>query len=77
MKNKLPRHLSKWRATRLRCDCMGYWFPHRKGGGACEHSPRRKYYEMLRAGCTPAEAMLEGLTAGQIEAMFPLRVCPD
>lgn len=20
------------------CQCAGYWFPHRKGGGACEHA---------------------------------------
>lgn len=66
------RSAAKWRNTRLRCDCMGYHFPHRKTGGACVHSPRRTYYEMLRAGMSQAEAMCEGLTAGQIEAMFPL-----
>lgn len=34
---------------RLVCDCGGYHFPHRKGGGACEHSPRVEYYLALRA----------------------------
>jgi hypothetical protein len=23
---------------RIVCNCGGYWFPHRKGGGACDHS---------------------------------------
>lgn len=65
------RSLSRWRNTRLRCDCMGYWFPHRKGGGACEHSRNRTYHEMLRAGMTQAEAMAE-LSAADLERMFPL-----
>jgi hypothetical protein len=38
---------------------MGYWFPHRRGGGACEHSPRRNFYEALRAGLPESEAMGE------------------
>lgn len=50
------RSLSSWRATRERCDCSGYWFPHRRGGGACEHSPRREYYLALRARMTKADA---------------------
>lgn len=36
---------------------MGYWFPHRKGGGACEHSPRVDYYAALRQGVSEAEAL--------------------
>lgn len=33
----------QWRNTRLRCDCQGYWFPHRKSGGACIHGARSDY----------------------------------
>lgn len=36
---------------------MGYWFPHRKGGGACEHSPRVDYYLALRADVPEGEAL--------------------
>lgn len=53
------------------CWCGGYWFPHRKGGGACEHSPRADYYLALRYGATMAEAMLE-LSINQLERMFPI-----
>lgn len=30
------------------CECGGYWFPHRKGGGACEHSIRRDIHLAIR-----------------------------
>lgn len=43
---------------RLVCGCMGYHFPHRKGGGACDHSPRVEYYIALRAGEPEALALL-------------------
>lgn len=62
-----------WSGTRYRCNCWGYWFPHRKGGGACEHSPRRDFYLARRAGATVEEAMQE-LSVDQLERMFPLRV---
>lgn len=33
--------LSWWlRHKRERCDCGGYWFPHRRGGGRCYSNPR-------------------------------------
>jgi len=32
------------------CWCSGYWFPHRKGGGACEHSKTRDIHLALRHG---------------------------
>jgi hypothetical protein len=60
-----------WTATRDKCGCGGYAFPHRKGSGACEHSPRHEYYLALRQGATKAEAM-ELLSVDQIERMFPL-----
>lgn len=59
------------KATRERCDCGGYWFPHRKGGGACEHSPYKDYHHALRAGATVAEAQ-QTLSAGALEKKFPL-----
>ena len=70
---QIPRHLAKWRNTRLRCDCGGYWFPHRRGGGACDKaSPgKRDYYRMLRAGVPASEAMAE-LSAADLERLYPL-----
>lgn len=32
------------------CLCGGYHFPHRRGGGACEHSPTRDFHLAIRAG---------------------------
>jgi hypothetical protein len=62
------RRLSRWRNTRLRCDCGGYWFPHRRTGGACHHGPRSEYYLALRAGWpkNEAEALL---SADQLEGL--------
>lgn len=60
-----------WANTVLRCTCTGYHFPHRRGGGACEHSPRADYYRAKRAGLSESEAR-ELLSAAQLESMFPL-----
>lgn len=65
------RHLATWRNTRLRCDCMGYHFPHRRGGGACDSSPRRDYYHALRCGMDKGEA-LAMLSADQLERWAPV-----
>lgn len=73
---QVARHLSKWRNTRLRCDCMGYWFPHRRGGGNCEHSARPDFYMVLRGGGSLAEAQ-QMLTADQLDQMFPLPPQPE
>lgn len=35
---------------RLVCTCGGYWFPHRKGGGACDYSKTRDMHIALRYG---------------------------
>lgn len=67
----INRRTSRRRNTRLRCDCGGYWFPHRKGGGACDHGERRAFYIALRNGATLREAMTE-LTPDQLNDMFPL-----
>ncbi len=69
---KPSRPLSYWlRHQRQKCGCGGYWFPHRKGGGACEHSPTRDYHQALRAGLPQNEAM-QLLTADQLDRLFPL-----
>jgi len=52
-KGRSPR----WRRNRLRkCLCAGYWFPHRKGGGACLHGARAEYHAALRNGASRQEA---------------------
>jgi hypothetical protein len=33
---------------RLVCWCTGYWFQHRHGGGACEHSKTRDLHMAIR-----------------------------
>lgn len=43
------------------CWCTGYWFPHRRGGGACEHSPTRDIHLALRL--KDDELILEALIA--------------
>lgn len=63
-----------WRATRLKCECGGYHFPHRKGGGACIHSPRSAYYTALRNGASDSEAQAE-LWCDKLELMIPEPAC--
>ncbi len=60
-----------WSGTEQRCNCSGYWFPHRKGGGACDHSPRSDFFRARRAGASVEEIMLL-LSVDQMEQMFPL-----
>ena len=67
----ITRSLARWRNTRLRCDCGGYGFPHRRQGGACDHSPRRNFYLALRHGAPLHEAQAE-LSAADLERMFPI-----
>lgn len=55
------------------CLCEGYHFPHRKGGGACTHSPYVEYYKARRAGYGHRKAMTF-LTAGQLEQWIPDRL---
>lgn len=63
----------RWkRNQQSKCSCSGYWFPHRKGGGSCETSPRADYYHALRGGLSKPEAM-EMLSVAQLEKMFPLQ----
>lgn len=53
------------------CWCGGYWFPHRKGGGACHHGTRSDYYLALRAGVPESEAM-QLLSAADLRRLYPL-----
>jgi hypothetical protein len=64
----MNRRHTLWRNTRRKCTCGGYWFPHRKGGGACEHGLRRDYYVGLRHGLTKEEAM-QLLSAAALETL--------
>lgn len=59
------------RNRRLKCVCGGYWFPHRKGSGACDHSSRRDFYLAKRAGLSLKECQ-ELLSAADLERMYPL-----
>jgi hypothetical protein len=40
--------MKKWQRPKP-CWCSGYWFPHRKGGGACDHNPNEIKIIKLRA----------------------------
>lgn len=41
----------RWkRNQRLKCECGGYHFPHRKGGGACYSSKTRDIHVAIRGG---------------------------
>lgn len=45
----------RWaRNYRCKCHCGGYWFPHRKGSGACDHSKTRDYHRAARANASDA-----------------------
>lgn len=64
----VTRATATHRATRERCDCGGYWFPHRCTGGASYHGPRSDYFLALRAGMQSNEAE-QMLSAAQLERM--------
>jgi hypothetical protein len=66
-----PRATAKHRNTRLACRCMGYHFPHRRRGGACEHNTAADYWHALRSGLPKDEAM-QLLSAADLDRMFPL-----
>lgn len=72
MTGKPPRSAAYWRKHQeQKCQCGGYHFPHRKGGGACHHGTRADYYAAVRAGLPTAEC-LALLSAADLERMFPL-----
>jgi len=47
------------------CHCGGYWFPHRKGGGACDHSKTQLFHLALRRGEDELDAFIEQAFFGQ------------
>lgn len=51
------------------CDCGGYHFPHRWGGGACYHSSRAAFYW---ARSLPLKERMELLSAADLDRLFPL-----
>ena len=56
---------------RLVCWCTGYWFPHRRGGGACYHGTRSDYYLAKRQGVTESDAQAL-LWAHVLERLIPV-----
>lgn len=69
---KKLRPLSYWlRHAREKCDCGGYHFPHRRGGGACVFSSRRDFYAAVRDGVPLAEAQ-QHLSAADLRRMWPI-----
>lgn len=70
------RPMAYWTRHRVqKCMCGGYWFPHRRGSGACDFSPYRDYHLALRQGVPLAEAMLL-LTPDQLDVQHPLMKPP-
>ena len=48
--------MARWvRNQQLKCDCGGYWFPHRRGGGSCRYSPSAEYWFRIQRGEDPEE----------------------
>lgn len=52
------------------CDCGGYHFPHRRGGGACYYSSRADFYH---ARSLPLKERMEFLSAADLDRLFPLQ----
>lgn len=71
-RSKPKRSAAYWRRHReQKCLCSGYWFPHRKTGGACEHSTTASYHLARCAGLTHEEA-LETLSVAGLRKLLPL-----
>lgn len=66
----------RWRRNqRLKCVCIGYHFPHRRGGGACDHSRTRELHVAIRGG--NAEEILEAHLGLALEGHGQVvRKCP-
>jgi len=54
--------LKKWQRPKP-CTCGGYWFPHRTGGGACEHNGTQGIAHLARRhgwdALTTLDAMID------------------
>lgn len=63
------------RNRRLKCDCGGYHFPHRRGGGLCYHSKTRGIHLAKRFGSADdvAEAVIDLALS---KPGVPTTVCP-
>lgn len=71
-KTKPKRPLSYWRRHReQKCWCSGYWFPHRRGGGACVHCSRADFYAARRSGLSLSQAQ-ELLSVADLRKLFPV-----
>lgn len=69
---KPPRTARYWKKHQeQKCQCGGYHFPHRKGGGACVHSTRADYYAALRAGL-PLDECMALLSAADLARLYPI-----
>ena len=70
---KPKRTQAYWAKHKLeKCECGGYWFPHRKGGGACEHSSKKDFYAAMRAGLPLSECQTL-LSVQDLEILFPIK----
>ena len=69
----------RWRRNqRLKCGCGGYWFPHRKGGGACESSKTRNIHLAVRTKDPEliAQAKFEHAIANGVHVLNPTEGAP-
>ena len=58
----------------MKCLCMGYHFPHRRAGGACDHSKTREFHLAVRQG--PAALIDYHLEAAFKAAPSTSQECP-
>lgn len=52
--------VNKWQRP-VPCWCGGYWFPHRKGSGACEHNGVQGVRMLLERQGLDKEQVLEAM----------------
>lgn len=65
--NATLRSVGVWLDKRGRrvCACGGYHFPHRRGGGACDHSKTQRIHLAIRM--KDQEALLDALVSYAFE----------
>jgi hypothetical protein len=66
-----PRYL---RNQRLKCICGGYHFPHRRAGGACDHSKTRDIHLAKRGG--DKNEVANAIASHAWNNSVPSLVCP-
>jgi hypothetical protein len=67
------------RHKKHKCQCGGYWFPHRRMGGACYHNPNEVmslYYRAKHHGMPPDELqkLLEAPKQTEATQRYPKRL---